>query len=96
MFQYTLTPVPLALVHRNGSLNKTDKARLLHRIVKLANNDLPTETDAVILYSVFSLHTLRNRPTAYGKVAEDILQRFCSMASEVHFVSDVYQESTIK
>ena len=38
VFEFPLTPVPLALAHLDGTMHKTEKAKLMHRLEKLANN----------------------------------------------------------
>ena len=96
VFQHPLTPVPLALAHLDGSLNKTDKAQLLRRLEKMCESANPERTDVIIVDAAFFLHTMQSPPMSFGKIAEDILQRLCSMAPEVHFVCDVYKEPSIK
>ena len=71
VFSHSLTPVPPALVHLDGSLNKTDNSKVMHKLEKLAINEPPTETDIVIVDALFFIHT--NDPTfTYGKLAEEI------------------------
>ena len=83
VFQFPLTPVPLSIGHIDGALNKTDKAKLLHRLAKVVESEPPEEIDAAIIDVMFYLHTIVNPPSSYGKIALDILQKICSMAPRV-------------
>ena len=96
VFQFPLTPVPLSIGHIDGALNKTDKAKLLHRLEKVVESEPLEEIDAVIIDAMFYLHTIVNPPSSYGKIALDILQKICSMAPRVDFVCENYQNPSIK
>lgn len=75
VFSHPLTPVPPALAHLDGSLNKTDKSKLMRKLEKLTNNEPPLETDIVIVDAMFFIHTLQDPPNTYGKLAKEILQK---------------------
>ncbi|RUM44803.1 MAG: hypothetical protein DSY80_04015 [Desulfocapsa sp.] len=96
VFQFPLTPVPLSLAHLDGTLNKTDKSKLVHRIEKMADSEPPNEINVVIVDAMFYLHSLISPPNTYGQIAEELLQALCSMAPVIHFVCDSYVEPSIK
>ena len=96
VFQYPLTPVPLSLCHLDGSLNKTDKAKMMHKLEGKVNSDPPQQIDVTVVDAMFLLHTMQNPPNAFGKIAEDILQRLCNMSGRVDFVCDSYISPSIK
>ncbi len=56
-------------------LKKTNKAKLLHKLQELPDNEKPFGTYILIVDTMFFLHTLQNPPNTYGKIAEEILQR---------------------
>ena len=58
VFSHPLTPVPPALAHLDGSLNKTDKSKLMHKLEKLTTNEQPIVTGIVIVEAMFFIHTL--------------------------------------
>ncbi len=84
--RYPLIPVSPALVHLYGSLYRTDKAKLFHKLMKLINNEPPPETDIFIIDAMLFLHTLQNLRNTYGKIAEEFLQRLCRLGPKVHFL----------
>ena len=60
VFRYPFIPVPLSLAHIDGSINKTDKAKLLHVLEKKVESTPPESSsiDTVIIDAMFFLHTL--------------------------------------
>ena len=96
VFQFPLTPVPLSLSHLDGSINKTDKAKLLHKLEKKTQSDVPNQADVVIVDAMFFLHTLVCPPSTYGQLSEEILRRLCAMAPIIDFVCDTYHDQSIK
>lgn len=96
VFKYPLTPVPLALAHVDGSINKTDKAKLLHKLEGMVEHDKPSAIDVTLVDAMFLLHALVNLPASFGEIAELILRRLCDMAPRTDFVCDTYVTPTIK
>ncbi len=62
VFKCPLTPVSPALAHFDGSLYRTDRAQLLHKLEELTDNEPQPETDIFIVDAMFLLHTLHNPP----------------------------------
>ena len=96
VFQFPLTPVPLSLSHLDGSINKTDKSKLLHKLEEKVESNLPQKIDTMITDAMFLLHTIINPPSSFGKLAEELLQKICSMAPRIDFVCENYQIPSIK
>ena len=96
VFSHPLTPVPPALAHLDGSLNKTDKSKLMLKLEKLNNNEPPLEKDIVIVDAMLFIHTLQDPPNTYGKLAKEILHKLCCLAPKVQFVCDAYKTPSLK
>ena len=96
VFKYPLTPVPLSLAHIDGSLNKTDKAKLLHKLEGMVKSDVPDQIDVTVVDAMFFLHTIQNPPESYGKMASHVLQRLCDMSERTDFVCDTYKDPSLK
>ena len=87
VFTFPLTPVPLSLAHIDGSVHKTTKASLLHKLERATENHIdPQHFDVVIVYAMFLLHTLSDVPITFGAIARKLLVILCSMAPRVDFV----------
>lgn len=97
VLEFPLTPVPLSLAHTDGSINKTDKSRLMHKLEGLQiDHAIPDVVDVVIVDATFLLHTQQNLPTTFGEISRVLLFQLCRMADEVHFVCDTYTVPSIK
>lgn len=97
VFSFPLTPVPLSLAHVDGSPNKTDKAKLLHKLENEVHSTIPgSPVDVTIVDGMFLLHTLQNLPVTFGEVASLILRVLCSMSVRVDMICDVYKNPSIK
>ena len=46
VFTYPLTPVPLSLAHVNGTLHKTDKTKLMHKLEEKVTSGNPLTNNA--------------------------------------------------
>ena len=52
--QYPLTPVPLSLSHTDGSMNTTDKSKLMHKLeTYLEESTAPIDVDVCIVDATF-------------------------------------------
>ena len=97
VLQYPLTPVPLSLAHTDGSMNTTDKSKLLHKIEDHMESSITLlETDVVIVDATFFLHLQKDLPMTFGEIAALVLRQLVRMAKEVHLVCDVYRSPSIK
>ncbi|KAL2091652.1 hypothetical protein ACEWY4_013915 [Coilia grayii] len=97
VFSFPLTPVPLSLAHIDGSLNKTDKSKLLHKLENEMDSTYPgSPVDVTLVDGMFLLHTLQNLPVTLGEVASLVLQILCSMSERVDMICDAYKNPSIK
>ena len=96
VFSYPLTPVPLNLAHVDGSINKTDKSKLLHLLEVRVKSEKPESIDACAVDAMFLIRTLINIPETFGLLAKLILTRLFYFAKRVDFVCDSYNTPSIK
>jgi len=96
VFSYPLTPVPLALAHVDGSINKTDKSKLMHKLEERVQSDKPVTRDAYAVDAMFLIHTLVNVPVTFGGIAKVLLTRLVEFAKRIDFVCDSYKTQSIK
>lgn len=99
LLEYSLTPLPLSLVHIDGTMLKTDKSVLLKCLEKLVDTseNLP-ERNVDLIDGMFYLHSLpRKLPETYGSLSSYILGNICSSkATRVDMIFDCYDGPTIK
>ena len=63
VFTYPLTPVPFSLSHVNGTLHKTDKTKLMHKLEEKVTSGNPLTNDAYG-YVVDAMFFLRSQVQA--------------------------------
>ena len=80
----------------DGSINKTDKSKLLHKLEGMVESEKPGDIDVTLVDAMFLLHTLLNLPPTFGGVAEVILRRLCEMSPRTDLVCDTYITPSIK
>ena len=94
---YPLTPVPLSLCHLDGSMQKTQKTKLLQELEKRVKSTSPSHIDVTIIDAMFFLHLLFDLPQTFGQIATVILKRVCNVKSRViHLVFDEVISPSIK
>ena len=96
VFNYPLTPVPLAIAHVDGSVNKTDKSKLMHKLEERVESGRPPSRDACAIDAMFLIQSLVDVPATFGGIAKVILARLLEFAPRVDFVCDSYKSPSIK
>ena len=112
MMTYSLGPLPLPIAKADGSLMKTNKAKLLHMLEDLHMPTAPEEgrtrvppqppkggiwiVDAMAL-----LQMMKNIPKTFGEVAMRVFKQLMNLTLEtqtksIHFVTDTYPDVSIK
>lgn len=97
--EYPLTPVPLSLCHLDGSINKTDKSKLVQPLLNREFSDeiVPNTLDAVIIDGFFYLYTLYEFPETFGGISHNILKNLTNIkAQQIHIIFDTYPQPSIK
>ena len=97
MFEYPLTPVPLTLAQIDGSMNKTDKSKLMHNLEDCYTETRPPPGHVYMQDALFVLQAPVNCLETFGAITKVILMRLCKVtSSEIHFVCDTYPTGSIK
>ncbi|KAK7575726.1 hypothetical protein V9T40_012012 [Parthenolecanium corni] len=98
VLQYSLTPLPLSLVHIDGSMMKTNKSQLLHHLKKYSHTDDSPKEVYDVVDAMFLLHTLPSKlPDTYGELSQYILKKLCSTkANRIDVIFDQYMTPSIK
>ena len=104
MFVYSLGPLPASMAHFDGSLMKTDKAKLMHyleaEVKPSANVERIPEGSAWVWDAMALVQVLKPQAT-FGMFADSALRTIINTAKTskskvVHFVPDTYQNMSIK
>lgn len=98
LLQYSLGPIAWSLANTNGSIYKTDKSKLLHKL----ENDIPRleeiPSSTARIYDGMCL--IQQSPSGletFGQLSDYVLKRISSNPSKViFFITDQYWEISIK
>lgn len=99
VLQYSLTPLPLSLVHIDGIMIKTGKSQLLRHMEKIIKSEeCPEERNYDVVDGMFILRTLPTKlPETYGELSSYILRNLCSSkSSRIDVIFDRYKSPSIK
>lgn len=105
LLSYALKSAPLPLANFNGSMVKTDKAKLMHAIEESVPDPVVTQVPALNALLVDAMALLQQLTKldakTFGDFADEILSLLISMAkhrqsSRVDFVCDRYPKASIK
>ena len=100
VLSYPLGPIPWALTNADGSLRKTDKAKLLNDIAQnIPVVEVFTEKSACIVDGMSIVQKLDGNQKTFGDIAKTVLKiviREGDKCDRVDVVFDVYREGSIK
>ncbi|CAH0562802.1 unnamed protein product [Brassicogethes aeneus] len=97
VFQFPLTPMPLSMCHVDGSIHKTDKSVLLKSLESQITSNEQEDIDLVVIDGFFVLHTVKEIPIQYGKIASKCLSVFLNHKSNgIAVIFDSYFSPSIK
>ena len=89
-------PVLLSLAHVDGTINETNKAKLMHKLEEFNKGTPPKSVDVTLVDAMFMLHILQNIPQTFEAICSMILHQLCAMLPRVDFVCDTYITPSIK
>ena len=96
LMRYSLTPAPHNLGTADGYFNKTNKAAMLHYLIKDAPKEGPYPTDNLYIQNSNALfHALKNLPPTFGEICLQILDQMVAKKNFV-FSTDSYHADSIK
>ena len=96
VFSYPLTTYPLSMAYIDGSINKTDKSKLLKKLEQKVESQRPDHIDACAVHAMFLIHAQKKLPVTFGRLAKHILAQLCEFASHFNFICDAYSSPSIK
>lgn len=98
VFEYPLTAVPPSMAQIDGSMNKTDKSKLMKLLENKVHSTAPSanEINVYVVDAMFLIQSYSHFPDTFGGVAKTILTCICKLAKHVHFVCDTYVHPSIK
>ena len=96
VFKFPLTPVPMSLSHIDGTVMKSNKSKLMHKLEGKVSSSPPASVDVCVVDGMFMTQSLHNLEPAYGGIAKKILRSLCRKAKRVDFVCDTYERPSIK
>ena len=102
LLSYALKSAPLPFANINGSMVKTDKAKLMHAIEESVPNPIVSEVPAPNALVVDAMALLQQlTKCTLGDLADEILSMLIGMAkrhqsTRVDFVGDLYPKASIK
>ena len=92
MLSYPLTPIPLALGHITGEMNKTAKSSFMKKLESFGcHYTEPPVVDVYLIDFMIFLRTLHVSGN-FGGIARALLQKACSCGEVVHIICDTYPE----
>ena len=96
LMRYSLTPVPHSLGTADGFFNKTNKAAMLHYLMKDAPEEVPYPTEGPYIQDENALfHALTNLPPTFGAICLQVLDQIVAKKNFV-FSTELYHADSIK
>ena len=98
--KYPLGEVPLSLCNADGSMRKTNKSKLLKRILSRVDSsdarDFPKENTALMIDPMALFRTMSSIPSTFERLAWKVLSLNPKGYRRVDLVADCYFETSIK
>ena len=97
VFRFPLTPMLLSLYHVDGSIYKTDMSALLKSLESQIKSCEPSNVSLIVIDGFFVIHTIKEIPVQYGKIASKCLNVFLNHdVKEIAVMFDSYFSPSIK
>ena len=97
VFKYPLPSIPLSLCHVDGTLQKTQKSKILADLEGFIVHTEPITINVIIVDAMFFLHLINDPPTTFGDISKFILRRICMLeCDQIHLVFDKVVKPSIK
>ena len=93
VFSFPLTPVPLTLCRRDGTISKTAKNQLFQILENVVDcHDTPNFVGSHIIDGNFLLYCMSpHQPSTYGEISENILISLSFNSKRVDIIFDTYE-----
>lgn len=90
---FPLAPIAFSPRHSDGNICKTPKSVVIDELLAYQSDINVPDADIHIFDGFYLLHSLKNLPSSYGKVSEQIFKIVTFNRKETHIIFDKYHNT---